>query len=101
MPKVALHILLGNLIKNSFTHIEQGEVRIIASMQEIQVIDTGPGIASTRGSNDGFGLGLLLVKDICHRYAWEFVLEDNVSTTGCIARLQFPTELSGSDYYER
>lgn len=79
MPKSPFHILLGNLIKNAFAYTQKGEVKVLVTQNQIAVIDTGKGglEVETLSPQEGFGLGLLLVKDICHRYHWEFSLSDN------------------------
>jgi signal transduction histidine kinase len=90
MPEFAFHILLGNIIKNAFAYTQYGEVVINVMPTYIEVVDTGKGIMdeSIRESVDGYGLGLLLVKDICHRYGWTFTLKNNLQN-GCIAKVEF------------
>lgn len=84
IPEFALHILLGNVVKNAFAYTQSGEVVITVNKNSIQVTDTGSGLTKTqdRESNEGYGLGLLLVRDICHRYQWEFSINDN-QDVGC------------------
>lgn len=93
MPEAAFHILLGNLIKNAFLYTRQGQVDIYVDSHNIQVIDTGQGFHSHHSNPQGFGLGLLLVKDICHRYDWSFNIQSNTTKegkiTGCTATIQF------------
>ncbi|WDE06155.1 HAMP domain-containing histidine kinase [Thalassomonas viridans] len=88
MPEAAFHILLGNLIKNAFAYTESGTVDVYIDPKGIRVIDTGKGINSQSNECDGYGLGLLLVRDICHRYGWQFFLE-NDQQQGCIAAILF------------
>ena len=89
MPKEALRILLGNLIKNAFTYAEQGEVLIAAFPGGIRVSDCGAvHTGSEHFQEEGFGLGLLLVRDICHRYGWRSVHENN-DRGGWTTRISF------------
>ncbi len=87
MPEAAFHILLGNVVKNAFACVEQGTVSVVVNEAGIRVCDTGPGLYGKSAASEGFGLGLLLVRDICHRYGWSFELKDNGSsdTTGALA----------------
>mgnify|MGYP000129385358 CR=1 FL=1 len=88
MPEAAFHILLGNVIKNAFAWTAKGNVTIHVSQTGIQVIDTGPGLNNKQDGIEGFGLGLLLVRDICHRYGWHFELREHPSG-GCCAAINF------------
>jgi signal transduction histidine kinase len=90
MPEFSFHILLGNIIKNAFAYTQYGEIVINVMPTYIEVIDTGKGTdgESIRESVDGYGLGLLLVKDICHRYGWTFTLNNNLKN-GCTAKVEF------------
>jgi signal transduction histidine kinase len=86
MPAPTFRLLLGNLIKNAFAHTTNGMVRTVLSQKEILIIDTGKGLASKESAYEGFGLGLLLVNDICHQFGYEFSLTEN-STGGCTAKV--------------
>lgn len=94
MPEAAFHILLGNVVKNAFACVEQGVVNVVVDSKGIQVCDTGPGLYGKSAASEGFGLGLLLVRDICHRYGWSFELTDNSTygSSGCTAVIGFPVE---------
>ena len=85
-PRLAVNPLLfssvvGNLIRNSFTHTEQGEVRLQLTEHQLVIVDTGMGISREEISrvfmrrykgekSTGEGIGLSLVKKICDRYGW-------------------------------
>lgn len=84
IPEVALKLLLGNLIKNAFTCTESGEVKIVVDSHSIAVIDTGCGLYNKQRNNEGHGLGLLITKDICRKYDWQFELKNNAAG-GCSA----------------
>lgn len=70
MPEAAFRILLGNLVKNAFRYAQADEVLIEARPGRITVSDVGAGHDDGEHVEEGFGLGLLLVRDICHRYGW-------------------------------
>lgn len=86
IPETSLKILLGNLVKNAFACTERGEVLIMADKTKIQVVDTGVGIGNQSTGSEGFGLGLLIVRDICHKFGWHFTLEPHQSG-GCAATI--------------
>ena len=88
MPEPILHILVGNLLKNAMASTSQGEVRIHVLENSVRIIDTGCGLSGKPGG-ERYGLGLMIVRDICAKYAGEFHLEDNPEE-GCTARLIFP-----------
>lgn len=91
IPEAAFHILVGNLIKNAFAYTEQGYVIIRVHRYGLDVIDTGLGLTAQSQTHQGFGLGLLLVRDICHQFHWHFSLRDNDEQQGCLARITFNT----------
>lgn len=88
IPLPVLKILLGNLIKNAFSYTENGEITVDISNKGLSVIDTGMGLDSSEASSEGFGLGLVIVEDICRKYGLTFSLSDN-DPSGCIAHIQF------------
>lgn len=89
IPEAIFHILLGNLIKNAFAYTEEGKIKIEATPHQLRVIDTGKGFESDKIK--GYGLGLLLVRDIAKRFGYEFELLDNLPH-GTIARLMFTSK---------
>ncbi|CAG8999240.1 MAG: Adaptive-response sensory-kinase SasA [Candidatus Celerinatantimonas neptuna] len=88
IPETSLKILLGNLVKNAFACTEQGEVLIVVNKEKIQVLDTGVGLGNQSAGSEGFGLGLLIVRDICHKFGWSFKLEQR-KEGGCAAMIIF------------
>ncbi|NVD06345.1 HAMP domain-containing histidine kinase [Vibrio sp. JPW-9-11-11] len=82
-----LNMVLGNLIRNAIAACEQGVLTIKVSATKIEVIDDGVGLSETPDS-DGHGLGLLIVRDLCRRYQWQFELS-NHPTRGCVASIKF------------
>lgn len=88
-----LAIVLANLVRNSFTYTERGEVRLTLEEDRLTVADTGQGIPREalgqvfqrlyKGrDSQGAGIGLSLVKKICDRYGWNITLEseDGIGT---------------------
>jgi len=78
-------IVVGNLIKNAYTHTEKGEVSITLVNNELWIEDTGPGIdpalrdrifersfqINKNTLNDsGTGIGLSIAKRLADRYHW-------------------------------
>ncbi|MBJ7553225.1 sensor histidine kinase [Marinomonas spartinae] len=88
LPMPTLHILIGNLVKNAIACTEQGQIDLIMSDQEIKVVDTGCGLQG-KPSGESYGLGLMIVRDICQKYHCEFSLVDN-EDQGCTAKVIFP-----------
>lgn len=82
-----LNMVVGNLIRNAIAATPQGEITIEVDRHQIRIIDDGPGL-SDNPSTQGHGLGLLIVEDLCHRYHWQFSLE-NHAPRGCMASITF------------
>lgn len=98
-----LAIALGNLVRNAFAYTDSGwvEIRLLAS--EVQVRDTGPGIAAgelpclfehcgqNRRTTRGAGIGLPLVKRIADRQGWQISVTSEPGQ-GASFRLGFAME---------
>jgi len=84
MPETTTKILIGNLIKNAFACTEQGTVSILISPTQIRIVDSGIGLDAKPRGVEGYGLGLLIAKDICHKYGCKLHLVNNESA-GCTA----------------
>lgn len=81
IPPATFHILVGNLIKNAFAYTESGCVTLEAGKHYLRISDTGIGL-SNNNEKHGYGLGLLLVRDICKQFHYDFFITDN-DTIGC------------------
>jgi signal transduction histidine kinase len=83
-PDSVIAVILGNLIGNAIRYTNEGEVRVRVERGQVQILDTGPGIAEeelprvfdrhfrgrqTSGTK-GSGLGLSIVKRLCDLYGW-------------------------------
>lgn len=86
MPKSSFKLLLGNLLKNAFACTDVGTVTVIVDTDKISVKDTGIGLDSKPRGDEGYGLGLLIAKDICRKYGWILALARN-ETGGCTASI--------------
>lgn len=78
-----------NIVSNAINSTVDGEVVVKINSQQITVIDTGVGLNEKARGYEGFGVGLLLVKDISDKYHWQFDLSGNNSGKGCKAKLLF------------
>ena len=78
-----------NILNNAINSAVDGNVELCISENNISVVDNGVGLNSESRGYEGFGIGLLLVKDICHKYGWQFSLIDNESSVGCTAQICF------------
>lgn len=94
MPDPAFRILLGNLLKNAFAHTQKGSVTVELDSDHISVIDSGTGFNKKEYEYEGYGLGLLLVKDICRQFGYSFTLVENV-TKGCTATITLDANSAG------
>ncbi len=111
---IVLDVVVGNLIKNALIAIKSNhttpEISITLTDNGITVEDNGKGLVTEfipyeKNQNNqenqhdyetnkllpshGFGLGLLIIHELCQRYSWDFMLE-NRTNSGCIARITFP-----------
>ena len=81
LPKVALGIVLGNLIRNAFQYTDRGKVQIRVKQMAVSITNSGQthGKSSPTSNDHGFGLGLILVDQICRRLK---LIYDNKSIPG-------------------
>jgi signal transduction histidine kinase len=91
---MALEKTVGNLVKNAIYYTDKGEVTVTVKGPDIQVKDTGVGIAEKDLSNifkrfyqadvsrgekaKGFGLGLAICRGICDREGWKIEVESKL-----------------------
>lgn len=92
-----LSMVLGNLLRNALSFIEQGEVFVRINKGLIQVEDSGPGLGTDNieqlfqpyvrsGDSKGAGLGLSLVWRLCKLTGWRIEL-NNRPEGGALAQL--------------
>ena len=84
-----LYSAIHNILLNAVNSTLQGEVEVTLNEHGVIVVDNGVGLEETARGYEGFGVGLLLVKDICEKYHWQFSLAENINHKGCIATIQF------------
>jgi len=85
--KVALHIVIGNILKNAVQHSRSDVIRITLAESSLEVEDFGHGIpvsqhgalfkrSSQRESDGGenTGIGLALAKRFCDEFGWNLDL---------------------------
>ena len=89
VPEKVLSILLGNIIKNAFACTDAGNITIIANNSGLIVKDSGIGFDNQTRGVERYGLGLVIVRDICHRYQAEFTLKNRTDSSGCIATIRY------------
>ncbi len=70
-PSSLLAIALGNLVRNAFQYTMRGKVTIMVHADRVSVIDSGPGLDSSR---KGMGLGLTIVERVCETMNWQFII---------------------------
>jgi len=66
-PRTACRIALGNLIRNACQYTVQGRIEIRVSPQAVSITNRSGASPNVPGSDYGFGLGLLLVDQICRK----------------------------------
>jgi signal transduction histidine kinase len=108
-PEAVIAVVLGNLVGNAVRYTTEGEVRVEVGLGEVQILDTGPGIAEeelphvfdrhfrgrqTAGTK-GSGLGLSIVKRLCDLYGWGLHFQ-NRSSGGLAVTVAFFPDLERS-----
>ncbi|MGB0938436.1 MAG: histidine kinase dimerization/phospho-acceptor domain-containing protein [Colwellia sp.] len=80
--------VIKNLLKNALNCSVNGKVELVVTPERIDVIDNGVGLGSKPRGYEGFGIGLNIVRDICKKYNWQFMIKNNVDE-GCTASVVF------------
>ena len=78
-----------NIVLNAINSTHNGEVEVNINHKRVVVFDDGVGLNEKARGYEGFGVGLLLVRDICQKYNWHFQLTDSPTGKGCCARITF------------
>ncbi|NVJ57265.1 MAG: HAMP domain-containing histidine kinase [Vibrionaceae bacterium] len=81
-----LNMVIGNLIRNAASACESGKITVKMSQDSISVMDEGIGFVD-QPFEDGHGLGLILIADLCQRFCWQFTIqsEEDVGTVATIS----------------
>lgn len=85
---ILFEALFRNTLCNAISHTPHGEVAIFISEQQLEIVDNGKGLNTARNNEQGYGIGLILVQDICEKYGWKFFLSENIDG-GCTCLVQF------------
>jgi len=101
-PDRVLAIVFTNLIRNAMTYTEAGSVKVHIDHRGVSVKDTGCGMSESdlehmfepfyRGhdrSNEGYGLGLAIVRRLCDRFGWQLHADSELGV-GTEVRVEFP-----------
>ena len=90
MPETTFKILRGNLVKNAFAYTEQGSVAVELKNSGLRMRDTGHGLSAEPRGTQGYGFGLVIVKDICRKYQSAFNLTEQESSGRQLVADQHP-----------
>lgn len=69
LPETPLRIVISNLIRNAFQHTQEGHITIDLAHDALRLRNHDIG-ANETDREEGFGLGILLIKQICRRLHW-------------------------------
>ncbi len=89
-----LRVVLANLVRNAYSYIEQGHVKVTLESGHVEIKDTGVGISHASLQRvfepyyseqpGGEGIGLSLVRRICQRYDWNIEIDSREGHGTCI-----------------
>ncbi len=101
-PERVLAIVFTNLLRNALSYTEKGHVHVLIDRNGVIVQDSGCGMSEAdlermfepfyRGhdrSNEGYGLGLPIVRRLCDRFGWK-IHADSELGAGTEIRIEFP-----------
>jgi signal transduction histidine kinase len=101
-PERVLAIIFTNLLRNALSYTEEGHVHVLIDRNGVTVQDSGCGMSEAdlermfepfyRGhdrSNEGYGLGLSIVRRLCYRFGWH-IHADSELGAGTEIRIEFP-----------
>ncbi|WP_440055411.1 sensor histidine kinase [Pseudoalteromonas sp. T1lg65] len=90
IPRSAVQIVIGNLLRNAYQHTHHGIVEITQKQNYISISNTEYDSDCEYSLDDqqnlGYGLGLELVKRLCKQLDWHFHIE--ITANRCEATLQ-------------
>lgn len=101
-PERVLAIVFTNLLRNALSYTGQGHVHVLIDRNGVTVQDSGCGMSEAdlermfepfyRGhdrSNEGYGLGLSIVRRLCDRFGWHLHADSELGA-GTEIRVEFP-----------
>lgn len=74
LPATPLRIVLSNLIRNAYQYTDEGQVSFYVAEDRVIIENRFQGEGNVE-SDASFGLGLMLVQQICDRLAWQLELQ--------------------------
>lgn len=87
-PRVAVEVIIGNLIRNALQHSQGSRVQVLLQQDRLTVRDDGVGIPPhelervaerrNHSSGESNGIGLSLVRRLCERYGWTLSIDSRV-----------------------
>ncbi|MBR9910134.1 MAG: HAMP domain-containing histidine kinase [Gammaproteobacteria bacterium] len=89
LPRIAVQIMLANLIRNAFQHTQAGEVWIEQEGARVAIVNRNHSAADDL-QELGFGLGLDLTRKLAERFQW--VYKNEVTAHGHEAEVRFAGE---------
>jgi len=96
VEEVLFTALVKNLLLNAINNTPNGNISIFIEQKQLMIVDNGSGLEHQHRGYEGFGIGLILVRDICQKYHWLFSLENNLEISqennndkGCRAIVTF------------
>ncbi|MCA1778055.1 MAG: HAMP domain-containing histidine kinase [Xanthomonadaceae bacterium] len=105
-PEAVISVVLGNLLGNAVRYTHEGSVEIEVAHGQVQILDTGPGIApedlpyvfdrhfrGQQAGGKGSGLGLSIVKRLCDLYDWRIEFVNRRDRSGLVVTVSFFPDL--------
>jgi len=89
LPRVLVRITIANLIRNAMQHTDNGYINI--QLIDDKLFITNNGSLLTGETNDGFGLGIKLVRQICDNQDWHY--HQKTTENACRVELIFPSHI--------
>ena len=84
-----ISIVVGNILRNAYSHTEKGDVKVTLKDHSLTVEDSGPGIKKelrnkifersfqiNQGETGGTGIGLSIAKRLSDRNAWSIIFSE-------------------------
>ncbi|MGF1875638.1 HAMP domain-containing histidine kinase [Photobacterium frigidiphilum] len=89
-PKVLVRITVANLVRNAMQHTDSGLIKIRLTGDKLIIINNGSLLIGEK--NDGFGLGIKLVRQICDNQGWHY--HQSATDSSCRVELIFLSHAS-------
>jgi len=90
IPQPVLTVIIDNLLRNAIQHSSEGEIFCKISQKSIAVQNP---VSETPDLNNGFGIGLTIVKRICERLGWQLVFS-SCKDKGVVTEIVFHEKLN-------